>query len=332
MGQGGQRALAQLNKFYSTIISGASNKGKSSLFRYCILQHLMQSPRGIDLLMCDPHYHAGDDSLASSLEPLSKLFLGEVASTDEDILAYAEYAVDIGQRRVNGDRGRRPTMLVIDEVSLLLDGSDIERPLGHCLKRIGREFRKVNVMAVIIGQQFGGNVIDTGTRNCFTRVLSCPNVKDNLGRMIPSSAVKKVEEIAVGQFIDYEVGGGTQILNFPDTTSEDVRFLATSMGTSVVLPEHFQSTSGAKNGSTAEAPPKHARSTPEAPPKHAGSTAEAPPLTMDFTDMRIKEMYQNGASKRQIIIKLFGTKGGPKYQEAAKRVASVIDKVEGNQP
>lgn len=224
----GDRLLTKLSKFAAVIIAGASGKGKSSLFRYCLLQHMMYAQEGLDLLMCDPHAHAGDDSLAHSLAPLRHMFLGDVASDERDILSAAQYCVEVGQRRVDGDGGRKPLMLVIDEISLLLDGSDIADELGHCLKRIGREFRKVSVMAVVIGQQFGSNVMDTGVRNSFTRVLACPNIRDNVGHMLPSSAAKQVEEIRVGQFVDYEIGAGTQVVNFPDTTRQDVEIVAAS--------------------------------------------------------------------------------------------------------
>lgn len=330
----GDKALVDIARFYSVIISGASRKGKSSLVRYCLLQHLMQSPEGLDILMCDPHSMAGDDSLAHSLEPLRHLFLSDVAHTEDEILKSAEYAVSVGQKRIDGDSERKPLMLIVDEVSLLMDGSEIEKPLGLCLKRIGREFAKVGVITIIMGQQFGGNVIDTGTRNCFTRVLSCPNIRDNLGRMIPTSAAKQVETLKVGQFVDFEVGGGTQILNFPETTSEDVEYVANTLNIAPTREKSAESDHLKPTNSPLIYTVSESEISGENSGKLVGNKREEKDGKLSIGDalarLKIKEMVSKGASRTAIVKQVWGQTGGKPFTAAMNELKSIIEDMKTN--
>ncbi|MBV7326780.1 hypothetical protein KFU94_00680 [Chloroflexi bacterium TSY] len=119
-----------------------------------------------------------------------------------------------------------------------------------------------------------------------------------------------MEQIRVGQFIDYEIGGGTQIINFPETTADDVLLVAGSAhgpsGSALVPPPQAEPVP-----SPQPAPARH-------PPGTAPAPAADPPLEPVETDPTIRELavqaaLAEGWGTNEIIRNIYQitTKGRP---------------------
>lgn len=78
----------------------------------------------------------------------------DIASTEKAMLDTVRLFVHIGQRRLRGDPDLQSHILIVDELTTLLQRSGVAGELNELLGMIAQETRKVGVFALCIGQQF----------------------------------------------------------------------------------------------------------------------------------------------------------------------------------
>lgn len=328
----GEAINADWGKLYSALIGGQSGSGKSTLIRSILAQSALQGGRFIVL---DPHYGAGEESLGASLQPLRHLMLTDVASTDRQMLDTLALVRDIGQRRLHGrDRDKTPVVLVVDELTALLQRSAAAEPLADALGEISQETRKAGLYALCIGQNFSSHIIDTPIRNSFVSYISCRARRDVARVMSGSNEFGKMAEtLTVGQAVWMTPQGEQHTIAVPNTTLRDLELVAqhTLLGTSAqngtfhALPLVLSGSNVVPNGfhdGSIDHDGNHLGTT-------IGTTLE-PPLEPARL-ARIETMRADGVGISEIIRTVFGvTSKGRAWQVARAELQSAIDYLEGN--
>lgn len=316
----GSEVLATWQNLYSALIGGMSGSGKSTLIRSLLAQSALQ---GGKFVVIDPHFGAGDESLGHSLQPLKNLMLCDVASNDKEMSSALKYVADIGKRRLSGqDTDKTPVVLVVDETTGILQRGNVAAQLIDVLGMISQETRKVGLYAFCIGQNFSGQVLPTEVRNSFVSFISCRARKDVARVQSGSNSFGRLaEELTIGQAVWMTPSGDVHRVSVPNCTETHLKQIASnltvgsaSQPTSEVLPAYFQEPGINGSGSMLEVVRKYPGSTPEA---HK---------TLSADDKMIVEMFKGGASRRQIIMQIFGVTGGRKYEEATDCIESAIRK------
>jgi hypothetical protein len=215
----------------STLIGGQSQSGKSTLVRGLLLQSALQGGR---FVVCDPHAGAGEKSLAYSLRPLHRLMLCEPAATDSQISDALAFVESIALGRLHGDSDRTPVVLVIDELTALLNRSGIAARLTQVLQMLATETNKVNIFAVCIGQLFHSRQFDTTARNAFVSFISTRNRQENAKAQSGNTEFARLAAgLVVGEAVWQSAAGEILRLAVPNATQRHVELVARQLESGV---------------------------------------------------------------------------------------------------
>ena len=311
---------------YSCIINGQSRSGKSTMLRFILSQAVIQ---GAKFVICDPHHGAGKDSLGQSLKPLESRIIGvengrKIASNEEDILSMVQYCVGVAERRLKGeDTDKTPLVIIIDEMTRLLNRSKISADLTHLLGMITQETAKVCVYVIALGQQWKGAAIDTTVRDSFASLISCPARPQNLGMMVDNDTKKVISKLTVGQAVYCRIGYDHQVVKFPNCTAEDIRLIASTM------PENSPNQAHGRNHDLPEV-----EALPDGFPKASsmvvdGDAMEADKMTVSYTwdaqQLRFIEAKQRGMTKKATLEYVLNctANGGREYQDASTKLNEI---------
>jgi hypothetical protein len=141
-------------------VAGGSGSGKTSTMRLIAAQHAMN---GGALVLCDGHGEAGDQSLIQSCAPLAEAYMFEPAIDDDRILQTIAAVDRIGRERLTGripPAQHEPILLIVDEFTSLVRNHRHASAIVNMLVNAGDEWRKVHMMAVVIGHHWRGDLID----------------------------------------------------------------------------------------------------------------------------------------------------------------------------
>lgn len=328
----GQEVSGSWLDLYSTIVSGLPGSGKTTSQRFLACQTALQGAR---FVVVDPHAGAADDSLAATLQPLSRAFLCEPASDDKAILSAVQLVADIGERRVKGkDTSTYPVILWLDETTKLLSRSTVAGPLAKLIEGIAQEYRKKSVFACASGQIWSASRTgdDSALRDSFASVL-CHRMKRSQARLlIPTEEAQTVERLGTGQAVLWRTSGETSVISVPNTTAQDVQrvaglltdsgsTLATLLATPVanVKPvwSHFVATSVAIAKPDSSQMVANDEWLYTASQSEKGTSPEA---------ARAAALFLDGASLAEVVRELrsVGSNEGGRYQKALNEVQELL--------
>lgn len=305
---------ADWRKLYSALIGGQSGSGKSTLVRSILAQSALQGGR---FVVIDPHAGSGDESLAESLHPLRRLMLCEPASDDEQIRDALAYVASVGRARLAGkDPDRSPMILVVDELTGLLQRGNVSDDLLAVLGLIAQETRKVGVYALAIGQQFSSQIMQTSVRNSFVSFLSCRARRDVARVMSGSTEFGKLAEgMGIGQAVWMTPQGEIERVAVPNTTQRHLELVAEKIDGPRGLPEVGAVQNQVQNGVQTTVQDGGFWAVAE-PPIEPGSEPRA---------ARVAIMLGNGATFTDVIRDVWGvTSKGGAYQQAMAELRAVI--------
>lgn len=222
----GEQLTGSWLDLYSTAIGGLPGTGKTTSQRFLACQTALH---GANFVVVDPHAGAGEDSLAETLAPLASVFLCEPASDNRGILQAVRLVADIGRKRVQGDRNRKPLVLWIDETTALLARSSVAAPLAELMEQIAQEYRKVGVYCAASGQIWTASRIgdNSALRDSFASVWAHRMKRSQARLLLPNGEAERVERLQKGQALIWRTSGATNILQVPNTTAADVINVAT---------------------------------------------------------------------------------------------------------
>ncbi len=313
---------ADWKKLYSALIGGQSGSGKSTLIRSILAQAALQ---GGKFVVVDPHFGAGDESLGASLKPLQGRMMGAIAHDDKTMTTALEMIKRIGERRIAGiDKSKSPIILIVDELTALLQRSNIAPLLSDVLGQISQETRKVGVFALCIGQNFDGRIMDTTVRNSFVSFVSCRARRDVARTMTGNPEFGKMaNDLTIGQAVWMTPGGEVVTLQVPNCTTADVEMVA-GRGFSVVepnplptpVPTRFQGASKALPAGE----PGASFDDSEVVGKRVGSGSEA----HDGRAELVRNLVRMGYSQKAIIKEVWSVDGGRNYQPAQEELTQIL--------
>lgn len=119
---------------------------------------------------------ADDDSLASTLAPLSSMFLCAPATNARAMLSSVQLVAETLDRRLRNTSSERwPLILAADEFTNLMRG-ELAEPLAALIERIAQEGRKVLVFALVSGQVWtaertGGSALRDSLASCYVHCM-----------------------------------------------------------------------------------------------------------------------------------------------------------------
>ena len=320
----GQPILADWRNLYSVLIGGQSGAGKSTLIRSILAQSALQGGR---FLVLDPHYGAGEESLGASLQPLQARMIAEPAASADAMLDALHYMASAGRNRLQGkDQDKTPLILVVDELTALLQRSTIAAELTATLGQIAQETRKVGVFCLAIGQQFSSAVMSTPVRNSFVSYVTCRTRRDVARVMSGSNTFgKAAETLTTGQAVWMTPAGEFHRLAVPNTTQKHIQLVAQSLE-----PHHL----AAATSAPASAPTSPAASPrqPEALPvalsaaanEAANAVVDGAGSVFDPRAARVRQLILENRTSREIIGEVWGTTGGDSYRKASVEYQAIV--------
>jgi ABC-type cobalamin/Fe3+-siderophores transport system ATPase subunit len=314
----GQPVLADWRNLYSVLIGGQSGTGKSTLIRNILAQSALQGGR---FLVLDPHYGAGEESLGASLQPLQSRMIAEPASSDAPMLDAMRYVASAGRNRLQGkDKDKTPLILVVDELTALLQRSGIAGELTATLGQISQETRKVGVFCLAIGQQFSSEVMSTPVRNSFVSYVTCRTRRD-VARVMSGSNLfgKAAETLTTGQAVWMTPAGEFHRLAVPNTTQRHMQMVAQTLAS----PEE---TAASVAASPAAAPVRAARSR-ETPLEAVNEVVDAVGSVFDPRAARVRQLILENKSAKEIIGEVWGATGGDKYRKASAEYQAIVQQL-----
>jgi GTPase SAR1 family protein len=323
----GQPILADWRNLYSVLIGGQSGTGKSTLVRSILAQSALQGGR---FLVLDPHYGAGEESLAASLAPLQALMMAEPAATDAQMTDSLRYVARIGEQRLKGgDSDKSPLILVVDELTALLMRGGIADTLTTVLGQIAQETRKVGVFCLAIGQQFSSEVMSTPVRNSFVSYLSFRTRRD-VARIMTGSTIfgKAAETLTTGQAVWMTPQGEFHRLAVPNTTQRHIQLVAQTLAsppdsaTSASTSPAASVAASVAAGVSQTATPSTTR--PEVVSVVATEVAEAVGKVFDPRATRVRQLILENRTAKEIIEQVWGTTGGDSYRKASIEYQAIV--------
>jgi ABC-type cobalamin/Fe3+-siderophores transport system ATPase subunit len=307
----GQPVMADWRNLYSVLIGGQSGTGKSTLIRTILAQSALQ---GGQFLVLDPHFRAGEESLGASLQPLQSRMIAEPASTDASMLDTLRYVASAGRQRLQGkDKNKTPLILVVDELTGLLQRSGIADELTATLGQISQETRKVGVFCLAIGQQFSSEVMSTPVRNSFVSYMSC-RTRREVARVMSGSNLfgKAVETLTTGQAVWMTPQGEFHRMMVPNTTKQHIQMVAQSLE-----PHQMEAAASTPATSTASRRPEIA----------ASEAVEVAGSVFDPRSARVRQLIMEHKSAKEIIGELWGTTGGDSYRRASAEYQAIVQQL-----
>jgi hypothetical protein len=172
------------------------------------------------LVICDPHGAQSEESLARSCDALAGAFLFPPAIDHDSILALIRQIDRIGRDRLSGhDTSTTPILLLIDEFTSLARNHPQAGDIVNALLNFGDEYRKVNLMAFLIGHHWRGDLIDprlgSSLRSAIgARVIhrSAPNEARFL---LQSEEAQGVDRLLPGHVLFFDASDRAQRLAVP---------------------------------------------------------------------------------------------------------------------
>jgi hypothetical protein len=314
----GQELAGSWLDLYSTAVSGMPGSGKTTSQRFLACQTALQ---GAQFAICDPHAGATDDSLASTLAPLSSAFLCEPASRDKDILEVVRTVANIGRRRVEGkDSSTRPLILWVDELTSLLGRSSVAEPLAELLEQVAQEYRKRGVFVCASGQIWTAARTSSELRDSFASVI-CHRMKRAQARLlIPTEEAEQVERLPIGSAVLWRTSGVTTVIQVPNTTAADCVRVGGLLATPRLLNQPSGSHSEASLKPLSMPNGSHLEANTEANPERLHSA----PIRAEAA--RVAQMFVDGMNPADIVRELRGVKSneGGKYQAALSEVLNLL--------
>jgi hypothetical protein len=305
---------------YSTAVGGLSGTGKSWTATFLACQAALHGSR---LLILDPHAESSE-SLASRLAPMRARFVCEPASTPAEMLAAVKLAAGELLRRKGGyTRGSAPIVLVADEFAALQRGA-LAEPLAELIEALGQEGRKLDLFGMVCSQVWsaeraGGTPLRDSLASAYIHRLR-PAQARMLSGLTSADLPADLFTLAPGHAYLVTTGGDLRPVIIPQMCVDDVARVAVLAGgrpasepTSSVRRVGFHVPSrevGSEVGSEAAT---HAPLRPR--PNAENWTPE---------EARIVALLASGKGPRDVVIEVFGVKGGEKYQQGAAIVAAVI--------
>jgi hypothetical protein len=312
----GQPILADWRNLYSVLIGGQSGAGKSTLIRSILAQSALQGGR---FLVLDPHYGAGAESLGASLQPLHARMIAEPAAAADAMIDALHYMASAGRNRLQGkDQDKTPLILVVDELTALLQRSTIAAELTATLGQIAQETRKVGVFCLAIGQQFSSAVMSTPVRNSFVSYVTCRTRRD-VARVMSGSATfgKAAETLTTGQAVWMTPDGEFHRLAVPNTTQKHIQLVAQAL------------TAQAGGGAALPAGRSAAALPTAAPAASANATVDGAGSVFDPRVVRVRQLILENRTAREIIGDVWGTTSGDKYRRASIEYQAIVRQLIG---
>lgn len=315
-----QPVIADWRKLYSALVGGQSGSGKSTLIRCILAQAALQGGR---FVVIDPHYGAGEESLAESLQPLQGLMQCEPAATDAQIRDSLAYIESVGRARLAGkEKDHSPLILIVDELTALLMRGAVGNELLATLGLISQECRKVGVFCLASGQQFQSAVMSTDVRNSFVSYISCRSRRDTARVMSGSTEFAKIAEgLTIGQAVWMSPAGDVERLAVPNCTERHLMLVAKQMESGLYTVDQ-----GSAMGSAVG--PRGLLDV-----DFDGDAGEAEPIadtTLEPTSAKVatvRQMLKRGAPHPQIIAEVWGVNPGSKrpYRRARAEFEAIVN-------
>lgn len=324
----GEPIVATWKNLYSALIGGQSGSGKSTLIRSLLAQAAMQRSR---FVVVDPHYGAGEESLGKSLEPLRSLMLCDIASSNNEMVDALAYVEGIGRKRISGeDTDKTPVVLVVDETTGLLQRGAVADNLVKTLGFISQETRKVGIFAFCIGQNFTGKVMPTEVRNSFVSFISCRARRDVARVQSGSLEFGHIaESLTPGQAVWMMPSGETHTLTVPNCTSEHLHVISREItcksenSPALTVNRHFPATPNTTALATTTATLSSAEDDDSKPVEEAVPVVA--PVVADARSQRVVDMFLNGETPKEIIVKVWGVKPkGNDFIKASKEFQEIL--------
>lgn len=214
----GMPAFGTFGDLYSVAVLGATGSGKSTTARALVSQTAMN---GGKLIVIDPHLHAGRDSLAGDLAPLSSAFLLPPVDDDPAAVKHALSAVlQLMSERKAGATG--PTVLVvIDEwTSLVSRGGPRAEMLTRTMRLLAVEGRKLGLHGCVIMQDATKEAVGP-----LRDVLASSYVhrsRPQHARMVAPGLKADTWSLAPGEAWLDQVSAPPRLLTMPECTPQDV--------------------------------------------------------------------------------------------------------------
>jgi hypothetical protein len=311
----GQPVLADWRNLYSVLVGGQSGAGKSTLIRNILAQSALQGGR---FLVLDPHYGAGEESLGASLHPLQSRMIAEPASGDAPMRDALRYVASVGRSRLQGkDKDKTPLILVVDELTALLQRSAIAGELTATLGQISQETRKVGIFCLAIGQQFSSEVMSTPVRNSFVSYVTCRTRRD-VARVMSGSNLfgKAAETLTTGQAVWMTPQGEFHRIAVPNTTQRHIQLVAQA------LQPHPP-----EAATSVAATPAASSRTEILAAEATGGAVEAAGSVFDPRAARVRQLILESKSAKEIIGELWGTTGGDSYRKASAEYQAIVQQL-----
>ena len=214
----GLPAFGSFGDLYSVALLGATGSGKSTTARALISQTALN---GGKLIVIDPHLHAGRDSLAGDLAPLSSAFLLPPVDDDPAAVKHAlEAALDLLSERKAGATG--PVVLVVcDEwTSLVGRGGPRAELLTRTMRLLAVEGRKLGLHGMVCLQDATKEA--TGPLRDVLSSAYVHRSRPQHARMVAPGLKVDTWQLQPGQAWLDQVSAPPRLLTVPECTPADV--------------------------------------------------------------------------------------------------------------
>jgi hypothetical protein len=311
------------NELYSALVGGVSRSGKSTLIRGVLAQAALQGSR---FVIVDKHFAVGNDSMAASLMPLRSLMLTNIAAGETQMFDTLRLVRGVADARLSGrDKDKTPLVLVVDEATGLFMRSNLAEELIGLLGLLTQESAKTGVFAIVIGQQWTGEILPTTVRNSFVSAISCRARRDVARVMSGSTEFAKIAETLQppGQAVWMQPNREIVKIAIPNCTAHHIELVAREVSSGVyevpkLLPEVEPGpASGPLSG------PADENNTMVDPDENPIVTLTIDPIRAEL----VRQLYVNNAPRAEIIKQLWkieAKQGTRAFKNAARELDEIL--------
>lgn len=327
--QAGDPFLDEWKNAYHMAISGKTRSGKTRSVAMFATQMAWQM--GAKLAILDPHGDA-ENSLVDLLSPLGCAMLAEPAIEEKQVLDTIRLVQSIGDARLHKQADKRqPILLLVDEMTKLLNRTAIGKELAPLIEGAAQELAKCNIFLLCSGQiwsasRTGGN---SAMRASFASALVHRTDRDQARMLLPSRIAVEVEEYKPGVAMFKDASGDFQQLSVPLITRQDIELVAQTITrrdrapqTVYALPQVVAggSASGSDRGSVGGSDSEFlSDSEPEREPVRIDPVIDGARMA------RVRQMLANKAGINEIIRQVWGVQGkGEPWQRARRELVEII--------
>lgn len=224
--EAGNLLFDQWATVYHLAVSGKTRSGKTRTVASLATQMVWLN--GAKLAILDPHGHV-EGSLADLLSPLGACFLAEPAIEEKQIIDTIRFVQSIGDARLHKKASKeQPILLLVDEMTKLLNRMAIGQELAPLLEGAAQELAKVNVFLLCSGQSWKASRVggDSALRASFASALVHRTDKDQAKMLIPVDMVRDAPTYAPGTGMFMDAAGDFHKVNVPLITRQDVELVA----------------------------------------------------------------------------------------------------------